>query len=124
MLESMNWLALLGATCLATVIFYIIIPKLIDQRQEVAFNWKTFIKGCLTLLVLTFVLYVLMIKSENHSCMADGLKFGFLVGIGIVCPSLLLSSDSSNFNVNSFIKVCIIYTLLLTSMGACLGALS
>ena len=56
--------------------------------------------------------------------MADGLKFGFLLGIGIIFPVFYLSGSKRNMDFNTIAKEAGLYILIITIMGAVSGALN
>ncbi|MBK8623828.1 MAG: hypothetical protein IPN79_19250 [Saprospiraceae bacterium] len=87
-------------------------------------NSRNILPQFIAFIILAFVLYLLMIKSDNHSCMADGLKFGFLLGIGIIFPVFYLSGSKRNMDFNTIAKEAGLYILIITIMGAVSGALN
>ena len=94
MLASLNWIALLVSTIvgLGSYLFFVNYIKFLPQNGG-GENSRNILPQFIAFIILAFVLYLLMIKSDNHSCMADGLKFGFLLGIGIIFPVFYLSGS-------------------------------
>ena len=125
MLASLNWIALLVSTIvgLGSYLFFVNYIKFLPQNGD-GENSKNILPQFIAFIILAFVLYLLMIKSDNHSCMADGLKFGFLLGIGIIFPVFYLSGSKRNMDFNTIAKEAGLYILIITIMGAVLGALN
>lgn len=125
MLASLNWIALLVSTIvgLGSYLFFVNYIKFLPQNGG-GKNSRNILPQFIAFIILAFVLYLLMIKSDNHSCMADGLKFGFLLGIGIIFPVFYLSGSKRNMDFNTIAKEAGLYILIITIMGAVLGALN
>ncbi len=125
MLASLNWIALLVSTIvgLGSYLFFVNYIKFLPQNGD-GENSKNILPQFIAFIILAFVLYLLMIKSDNHSCMADGLKFGFLLGIGIIFPVFYLSGSKRNMDFNTIAKEAGLYILIITIMGAVSGALN
>ncbi|MBK7225922.1 MAG: hypothetical protein IPH96_11105 [Saprospiraceae bacterium] len=125
MLASLNWIALLVSTIvgLGSYLFFVNYIKFLPQNGG-GENSKNILPQFIAFIILAFVLYLLMIKSDNHSCMADGLKFGFLLGIGIIFPVFYLSGSKRNMDFNTIAKEAGLYILIITIMGAVSGALN
>jgi thiol:disulfide interchange protein len=125
MLASLNWIALLVSTIvgLGSYLFFVNYIKFLPQNGG-GENPRNILPQFIAFIILAFVLYLLMIKSDNHSCMADGLKFGFLLGIGIIFPVFYLSGSKRNMDFNTIAKEAGLYILIITIMGAVSGALN
>ena len=121
MITSINWIALIIAILLGAAIHIFAFgnSKFLPNRTKLNqqdYPWILAAYG-----ILGFVFNVIMIKAENQSCMADGLKFGLLTGLGILVPVLFLQGKFSEKSSNEMFIENGIYVLTLAAMGAVIG---
>ncbi len=121
MITSINWIALIIAIILGTIIHIIAFgnSKLLPNKPKL--NQQDYPWILAAYAILGFVFNVMMIKAENQSCMADGLKFGLLTGLGILVPVLFLQGKFSGKNSNEMFVENGIYVLILAAMGSVIG---
>ena len=58
--------------------------------------------GFIATLIYCFVLSIVLVKTENHTCMADGMKFGFLIGLGIAGMAIAIQYTFLNKPAKAF----------------------